>query len=92
MFDISPIYADGPLKDRDCAVPGSAHPLLNGVEAIDGESRVHYRLRKFMIFGRGIWIASVKRPDELTDAELFDVLISDRAKQACEPIHQESGG
>lgn len=82
MADINPIYADGPLKGGDFKAPG-APP--RAVAALDGENQVAYHFHKLLLFGRIIWVGSTGPVDEISDDVLFDLIVSDRAKQASEP-------
>lgn len=81
MSDINPIYVDGPLKGREFIL----HSVRAHVAALDGESQVAYHFHRLVLFGRVIWVGATGPVDEIADADLFDLIVSDRAKQACEP-------
>jgi hypothetical protein len=77
---IIPIYADGPLQGA--AVPVDDHLLRNGLRWPDDQNSVLiYRFHRFALLGRIIWVGSV-RSLGWNDADLFDVIASDRAKRA----------
>lgn len=85
--DVNPLYADGPLKGGDFAVPASS--LRSGVCTLDGEAQVLYHFRKFVLFGRIIWIGAIGPHEAISDDDLFDLIVSDRAKQACEAMAEQ---
>jgi hypothetical protein len=78
--DISPIYADGPLKGKDF----KPESVRSGVAALAGETPVYYQFHRFTLFDRIIWIGAVGPIDSISKDDLFDLIVSDRAKQACE--------
>lgn len=82
--DINPIYVDGPLKGSDC----KPEHLRSGVAALDGDQRVYYQFHRFSLFDRILWIGAIGPIDEISQADLFDVIVSDRAKQASEQAEQ----
>ena len=84
--DINPIYVDGPLKGRDC----KPEHFRSGVAALDGDEPVYYQLHRFILFDRIIWIGAIGPIGEISQAALFDAIVSDRAKQACELIASET--
>lgn len=81
--DISPIYADGPLKGRE-VIPDSVRSPVTAMD-LASEAPILYHFHKLVLFGRVIWVAATVPPDEIADADLFDLIVSDRAKQAAEP-------
>ena len=77
---VRPLYADGPLKGRDF----KPDQPTRGVVAMDGENPVMYHFHKLVLLGRVIWIGAIGPVDEIADDDLFDLIVSDRAKQASE--------
>jgi hypothetical protein len=79
---INPIYADGPLKGEQFIPDSVRHPVAMMDPA--GESPVMYHFHRFALLGRVIWVGATCPADEIADADLFDLIVSDRAKQASE--------
>ena len=79
---VRPLYADGPLKGRDFKLDGPFREVVT----MDGENRVIYHFYRFFLLGRLIWIGSTVPQEEISEADLFDLIVSDRAKQASEQL------
>jgi hypothetical protein len=86
MRNVNPLYADGPLKGRDCTV--SAAHLGPGLVVGDLPSgtQVRYQFHRFGLLGRIVWVGAVGPYETIAEADLFDMLVSERAKQASELI------
>jgi hypothetical protein len=87
--DVHPLYADGPLKGGDHKV--AAALLGPGLVFADlpGGTQVRYQFHRFMLLGRIIWVGAVGPYETIAEADLFDMLVSDRAKQASERIAEQ---
>jgi hypothetical protein len=87
VSDINPIYADGPLKGGEFKPPNLRSGVVT-MDPADGDY-TRYSFHKFVLFGRVIWIGATGPVDEISDADLFDLIVSDRAKQASEQIAEQ---
>jgi hypothetical protein len=77
---------DGPLKGGDFKV--AAALLGPGLVFADlpGGTQVRYQFHRFGLLGRIVWVGAVGPYESIPEADLFDMLVSDRAKQASEEM------
>ncbi len=86
MRDVHPLYVDGPLKGGDFKVPATSLGHGLAVMDIENEARIRYEFHRFALLGRIVWVGAVGPYETIAEADLFDLLVSDRAKQASEEV------
>ena len=89
---LHPVYVDGPLAGQDFPVDSAGsgavyalqwEPLNPGDPGSTVARPVIYNLRQYAIFGRIIWVGTLKNwPDEPSDDDLAEHLLSNGAKAA----------